>query len=138
MGELYLIGGVELVPATSHELVLGLPARSSAVALAGARGPQMLNAVLVHHILAKGVQNNRQAPYRTPAYFLSSSRTILSIVSRVKKGCLPAACRQARNVARTAPEARACGGAGDPRRQAAGRLNALLLYENAPCISHGA
>ena len=33
----------------------------------------MLYAVLVHHILAKGVQNNRQAPYRTPAYFLSSS-----------------------------------------------------------------
>ena len=33
----------------------------------------MLYAVLVHHILAEDVQNKRQAPYRTPAYFLSSS-----------------------------------------------------------------
>ena len=44
----------------------------------------MLYAVLVHHILAEGVQNNRQAPYRAPAYFLSSSRTIWSMVSRLK------------------------------------------------------
>ena len=34
----------------------------------------MLYAVLVHHILAEGVQNNRQAPYRAPTYFLSSSQ----------------------------------------------------------------
>lgn len=33
----------------------------------------MLYAVLVHHILAEGVQNNRQAPYRASAYFQSSS-----------------------------------------------------------------
>ena len=33
----------------------------------------MLYAVLVHHILAECVQNNRQAPYHAPAYFLSSS-----------------------------------------------------------------
>lgn len=45
---------------------------------------------------------------------------------------------QARNVAWTAPEARACGGAGDPRRQAAGRQNVLLLYEKRPVRMHGA
>lgn len=44
----------------------------------------MLNAVLVHHILAEGMQNNRQPPYRAPEYFLSSSRTIWSMVSRLR------------------------------------------------------
>lgn len=45
---------------------------------------------------------------------------VVRLVRATCKGCLPAACRQARNVVRTAPEARACGGAGDPggRRRA--------------------